>query len=199
MNTLIDYSAKYPYKSKMYSKYMTVYITPEEYAIFDFHRQYNTLLNENFDVEDEETLNVISDNFNIVEPYLRKRFKLNKSEDVMSLIEQIQEIEDERGIFDYPPMPYQNKIRNLNEITDASGKIISISNNTIYMIKYKNITTFEKLIDIVSKINNLPQNQHLTFSINNYGYTILTQLSINGISREIKTVKESKKIKLIEV
>jgi hypothetical protein len=67
------------------------------------------------------------------------------------------------------------------------------------MIKYKNITTFEKLIDIVSKINNLPQNQHLTFSINNYGYTILTQLSINGISREIKTVKESKKIKLIEV
>lgn len=196
MNTLIDYSAKYPYKSKMYSKYMTVYITPEEYAIFDFHRQYNEILNENFDVEDEEILNVLSDNFNIVEPYLRKRFKFNKSEDVMSLVEQIQEIEDERGIFDYPPMPYQNKIRNLNEITDASGKIIPIS-NTIYMIKYKNITTFEKLIDIVSKINNLPQNQHLTFSINNYGYTILTQF--NGLSKEIKTVKESKKIKLIEV
>lgn len=195
MNSLIDYSAKYPYKSKMYSKYMTVYITPEEYAIFDFHRQYNTLLNENFDVEDEETLNVLSDNFNIVEPYLRKRFKFNKSEDVMSLVEQIQEVDDERGIFDYPPMPYQNKIRNLNEITDASGKIIS--NDIIYMIKYKNITTFEKLIDIVSKINNLPQNQHLTFSINNYGYSILTQF--NGLSKEIKTVKESKKIKLIEV
>lgn len=195
MNTLIDYSAKYPYKSKMYTKYTTVYITPEEYAIFNFHRQYNTLLNENFDVEDEETLNVLTDNFNIIEPYLRRRFKLNKSEDVMSLVEQIQEIEDERGIFDYPPMPYQNKIRNLNEITDASGKLIY--NNTIYMIKYKNITTFEKLINIVDKINNLPQNQHLTFSINNYGYTVLTQL--NGISKEIKTVKESKKIKLIEV
>lgn len=195
MNTLIDYSAKYPYKSKMYSKYTTVYITPEEYAIFNFHRQYNTLLNENFDVEDEETLNVLSDNFNIVEPYLRRRFKLSKSEDVMSLVEQIQEIEDERGIFDYPLMPYQNKIRNLNEITDASGKLIS--NDTIYMIKYKNITTFEKLINIVNKINNLPQNQHLTFSINNYGYTILTQF--NELTKEIKTVKESKKIKLIEV
>lgn len=193
-NIVVDYSAKYPYKSKIYSKYPTVYITPEEYAIFNFHKEYDDKLNENFDIEDEESINIITDNFNYVEPYLRKRFKLNKSEDVMALIEQIENIEDEKGIFDFPPMPYSNKIRNLNEITDAQGKIIE--NNSIIMIKCKNITTFEKLIKLIDEINNLPQNLHLTFSINNYGYSILTQLKP---SKELKTIKETKKLLTLEV
>lgn len=190
---LIDYSSKYPYTSKLYSKneYSVIYITPEQFRTYEFYLRNASVLNNEFDVENEEHIDILRNNFEIVEKYLRKRFNFEISENIDELIEKIEDLDDERAIFAFKDVSkYSSKIRNLNDFHESENLQIDIN--------CKNITSFKDLIEIVEKINNLNRMTHLRFKINNYGYQILCNYDLN---KEIRSEDIKGKIpkKLITV